>query len=411
MGYDGKIQILNNSIREALPHLREAAAENPNAEVLLRVVKFSNGASWHAANPVPVDQFSLVDLEASGAADMGKALQLVAEQLDQARMPERALPSVLVLISCSKPSDDVDVGLRALMDQPWGRKAVQIAVAVGDEVDRSVLQRFIGHPELEPLQANNAESLVRFVKWVSTSTLRIPTKGEKIMPKLPGGPLARRPLHFIWIVDCSSSMYGEKMQELNNAVREALPDMQKAAAENPNAEVKVRVVKFSSGASWQVANPVPVEQFRWEDLEANGVTDMGKALKIVAEQLDSKIMPQRALPPVLVLLSDGMPTDDVRAGLRDLMAQPWGKKAVRLAIAIGGDAEKSVLQRFIGHPELEPLQANNAESLVRFIKWVSTAVLKAASSPASQTQQGDSSTNAPQLSPPEEEDVEEGDVW
>jgi len=33
-------------------------------------------------------------------------------------------------------------------------------------------------------------------------------------------------------------MYGEKMQELNNAVKEALPDMQKAAAENPNAEVR-----------------------------------------------------------------------------------------------------------------------------------------------------------------------------
>ena len=231
------------------------------------------------------------------------------------------------------------------------------------------------------------------------------------MPKLPGGPLARRPLHFIWIVDCSSSMHGEKIQELNTAVKEALPYMRQAAAENPNADVKVRVVKFSTGASWQVANPVPVDKFLWEDLEANGVTDMGKALQIVAEQLDSKIMPQRALPPVLVLLSDGQPTDDVRAGLRDLMAQPWGKKAVRLAIAIGGDAEKSVLQRFIGHPELEPLQANNAESLVRFIKWVSTAVLKAASSPASQTQQGDRSANVPLPPPPEEEDIEEGDVW
>ena len=49
------------------------------------------------------------------------------------------------------------------------------------------------------------------------------------------------------------------------------------------------------------------------------------------------------------------------------MDQLWGQKAVRLAIAIGDNAEKSVLQRFIGHPELEPLQANNAESLVKFI--------------------------------------------
>ena len=228
------------------------------------------------------------------------------------------------------------------------------------------------------------------------------------MPKLPGGPLARRPLHFIWIADCSGSMGGAKIKSLNFAIKNALPAMQDAAAENPNAEVMVRTLKFSSGASWQVANPVPVEQFSWDDLEANGVTDMGKALQLVAEQLDPAVMPQRALPPVLVLISDGQPTDDVSAGLLDLMAQPWGKKAVRIAIAIGDDAEKSVLQRFIGHPELEPLQANNAESLVKFIKWVSTAVLKSASSPASQALNADQGTNVPP--PPPDPDVDVGNV-
>ena len=29
--------------------------------------------------------------------------------------------------------------------------------------------------------------------------------------KRPGGELARRPLHFFWVVDCSGSMYGEKI--------------------------------------------------------------------------------------------------------------------------------------------------------------------------------------------------------
>jgi uncharacterized protein YegL len=231
------------------------------------------------------------------------------------------------------------------------------------------------------------------------------------MAKLPGGSLARRPLHFVWITDCSGSMgYGGKIQSLNTAIREALPDMQDAAAENPNAEVMVRAVKFSSGASWHVANPVPVEQFRWDDLEANGVTDMGKALQLVAEQLDPEKMPPRALPPVLVLISDGHPTDDVSAGLRDLMAQPWGTKAVRIAIAIGDDAEKNVLQRFIGHPELEPLQANNAESLVKFIKWVSTAVLKSASSPVSRPKDTGQDTNVPLPTAPDP-DVKAGDVW
>ena len=232
------------------------------------------------------------------------------------------------------------------------------------------------------------------------------------MAKLPGGPLARRPLHFIWIADCSGSMgFSGKIQSLNNAIRDTLPYMQDAAAENPNAEVLVRVVKFSSGASWHVGSPVKVEQFRWDDLEANGVTDMGKALKIVAEELDQERMPRRALPPVLVLISDGQPTDDVSAGLRALMDQPWGKKAVRISIAIGDDAEKSVLQRFIGQSELEPLQANNPEALVKLIKWVSTAVLKAASSPASQARRGDRPTKLPLPPPPEKDDIEENDVW
>ena len=99
---------------------------------------------------------------------------------------------------------------------------------------------------------------------------------------------------------------------------------------------------------------------------------MGKALQLVADQLNPDVMPRRALPPVLVLISDGKPTDDFNSGLRTLMDQPWGKKAVRIAIAIGDDADKDTLQRFIGHPELEPLRANNAEALVKYVKWVST---------------------------------------
>ena len=93
-------------------------------------------------------------------------------------------------------------------------------------------------------------------------------------------------------------------------------------------------------------------------------------------------MEQRALPPVLVLLSDGQPTDDFDAGLSALMDQPWGQKAVRLAIAIGSDADLDVLQKFIGHPEIRPLVAKNAADLVRFIRWATTTVIKEASSPA-----------------------------
>lgn len=42
------------------------------------------------------------------------------------------------------------------------------------------------------------------------------------MNKRPGGEMATRPLHFIWIADCSGSMgIDGKIQALNNAIREA----------------------------------------------------------------------------------------------------------------------------------------------------------------------------------------------
>ena len=211
------------------------------------------------------------------------------------------------------------------------------------------------------------------------------------MSKRPGGELATRPLHFIWIADSSGSMAADgKIQALNNAIREAIPHMQKVADENPNAEVLVRAIRFSDGAQWHISQPTPVADFKWEDLSANGETHMGKALSMVAEQLKIPPMTDRALPPVLVLISDGQPTDEYQSGLKALMDQPWGKKAVRIAISIGADADQEVLQKFIGNPEIKPLQANNPEALVRYIKWVSTAVLKAASSPASQTKDSSS---------------------
>ena len=111
-----------------------------------------------------------------------------------------------------------------------------------------------------------------------------------------------------------------------------------------------------------VSQPTPVADFKWTDLQTEGVTDLGRALAMVAEQLRIPPMSDRALPPVLVLISDGQPTDDFNQGLQTLLNEPWGKKAVRIAIAIGEDADTEVLQKFIGHPELKPLQANNPET-------------------------------------------------
>jgi uncharacterized protein YegL len=167
-------------------------------------------------------------------------------------------------------------------------------------------------------------------------------------------------------------MYGDKIGTVNNAIQSAISEMVNAARDNPNAQLFIRTLKFSNGAQWVTEAPTPVEDYAWDDLTASGLTDMGKAFEMLTAELTMPPMPERALPPVLVLLSDGQPTDNYRLALDKLLRLPWGKKSVRIAISIGQGADDSVLEEFTGSKELI-LQANNPQALVKMIKWASTA--------------------------------------
>ncbi len=223
--------------------------------------------------------------------------------------------------------------------------------------------------------------------------------------------LSSRPLHFIYICDCSGSMEAQgKMQALNQAIRQSLPSMSEVANENPEAKILVRVVCFADQAAWHLEDATPVQNLQWQDLEAGGTTAMGAALGLVASVLQSPPMDERALPPVLVLISDGQPTDDFEAGLSQLMHLPWAQKAVRLAIAMGHDADLEVLQQFIGPAPAgdersgrRPLQASNATTLSQYLQWASTCVVGATSMPTTRLSpagpESDANIRLPDLPP------------
>lgn len=197
--------------------------------------------------------------------------------------------------------------------------------------------------------------------------------------EMPGGPMTNRPVHFFWLLDQSSSMGGSKITQLNWAIREALPDMQAAARSNPAAKLMVRALTFGSGARWHDKQAVEASAYTWSDVRANGSTDMGAAFKLVAAELTALQMPQRALRPVLALVSDGQPTDDWRSGLRMIDSSSWGQRAVRVAIAIGNDADTAMLKVFLNNAEDEPLKVHDAAQLAAAIRWASTMAVRAAS--------------------------------
>lgn len=203
------------------------------------------------------------------------------------------------------------------------------------------------------------------------------------MPEIGDHLLARRQLHVILALDCSGSMRGDRIASLNYAIRSAIPELQAVAEENPEVQVMIRALRFDTVAKWHIEEPCPVNDLTWTDLTAGGETAMGAALSMIADTLKPEVLTGRQLPPVIVLASDGYPTDDVKTGLERFFAEEAVLAATRLAIAIGTDADMKTLELFMDTPNsrLKPLRANNAPDLVQHIKWATTAPVKATSSP------------------------------
>jgi len=201
------------------------------------------------------------------------------------------------------------------------------------------------------------------------------------MTERPGAQLARRPLHFFLLADCSGSMAASgKMTALNTAIREVLPHLAETSQSNPHAEVTVRSIAFSTGARWHLETPTHPEDLVWRDLEPGGYTDLGAGIDLLSSALTVPPMEERALPPAIVLVSDGMPTDEFDDAMERLLELPWGARAVRMAVAIGQDAAYDTLARFIADPTIEPVTASNPEQLTMALRWATVHVARAASS-------------------------------
>jgi uncharacterized protein YegL len=202
-------------------------------------------------------------------------------------------------------------------------------------------------------------------------------------PELPGGPADRRPMHFFWLLDGSTSMTGAKIQALNFAVGEAIPGMRRAADDRPEVRLLVQALRFASDVDWIIPDPTPVAELQWRDIPAGGDTAMGKALNAVVDEFDKIDTSRKYFAPVIIMVTDGRNTDGklFDDALERLMAHPVGRRSTRFAIAIGSDADVDSLKTFIGNDEIPVFESSNADKLAEHIKFVSTTAIKIASQP------------------------------
>lgn len=182
----------------------------------------------------------------------------------------------------------------------------------------------------------------------------------------------RRTMTLFFLIDTSGSMQGNKIGAVNDAVVNVLPMLDEISASNPDAEIKVAALEFSSTTNWLYNEPKLASDFIWQDVRANGLTCLGAACAELNSKLSRNgfmMAASGSFAPAIILLSDGGPTDDFQSGLAKLKANNWFKAAIKIAIAIGDDADKDVLTQFTGSNEAV-FTVHNIEALKQIIRVV-----------------------------------------
>lgn len=190
--------------------------------------------------------------------------------------------------------------------------------------------------------------------------------------------IARRTMILFFLIDTSNSMSGTKIGEVNDAIEGVLPEIREISSSNSDALIKVACLTFSTGVKWMYPNPVDVKDFKWNYVNAGGMTEMGKAFEVLNMKLSrNEFMSEVAgsYAPAIFLLSDGAPTDEYKEDITRLKQNNWFKYALKAAVAIGDDADKEMLAEFTGDEELV-LTAHNPEILRKVIRFVSVTASK-----------------------------------
>lgn len=191
-----------------------------------------------------------------------------------------------------------------------------------------------------------------------------------------------KPLPVILLLDTSGSMYGDKISSLNDAVRKMLGTFTKE--ESQANEFLVSVITFGNSPSGKpvdlVIAPTPASEVQYSALSAGGLTPLGEALDVAKSLIEDKERtPSRAYRPLVVLVSDGVPTDSWQRRLDDFIESGRSAKCDRMALGIGREAYegqgRATLERFIAGTEHQVFEAKDAGEIHNFFKFVTMSVV------------------------------------
>lgn len=147
------------------------------------------------------------------------------------------------------------------------------------------------------------------------------------------------------VLDCSGSM-GEPLTAGQPAPIDALNDgldvLVRELHRDPLARRRVEVSIVTFGSAVHVASDfATVDHLTLPQLTPSGVTPMGEAITTALDKLDERKRSYRAngiayYRPWLLLITDGLPTDDLTAARERLAAAEAGKQVAFFPVGIDG---------------------------------------------------------------------------
>lgn len=166
-------------------------------------------------------------------------------------------------------------------------------------------------------------------------------------------------------------MYGEPIEAVRNGVQVLVSTLR----QDPYAleTAYLSIITFDSSAK-QVTPLTELSSFQEPSIDANGCTALGEALSLLANCVDREVTKTTAdvkgdWKPLVFIMTDGVPTDDLTKGLNEFKKRKFGTV---VACAAGAGADTNTLRQITEN--VVSLDTADSGTIKAFFKWVSASI-------------------------------------
>jgi phage/colicin/tellurite resistance cluster terY protein len=169
MRTDNKIGTLNDAVKGMLDSFKKA--ETAETFIKLAIITFGDcGTKLHTRLSEVSKIEDFIELSASGNTPMGAALKMAKEMIeDKEIFKGRDYRPAIILISDGEPNDSWQTPMDDFISTGRSSKCDRMAMAIGEDANQDILNKFIKGTENSLFYAENADKIIENFKKITMS--------------------------------------------------------------------------------------------------------------------------------------------------------------------------------------------------------------------------------------------------